>query len=98
MTHKLVAVVWDDAHAIQSDTMTAEEIGASSACVMTTFGILAREDDRLVSVAAELHEDGSFRGVTFVPRSLVKEIVPLGSWPKKARKKKEKVDEGPVQV
>jgi hypothetical protein len=87
MTHKLVAVIWDDAHAMAAN-LTTDEIGAASPCVMTTYGLLVRDDDRLVGVAAESQDDGSFRGVTFVPRSLVREIVPLGRWPKRQRKAK----------
>jgi hypothetical protein len=53
---------------------------------MITYGLLVREDDRLVGVAAELCGDGTYRGVTFVPRSLVTRIVPLGPWPKRERR------------
>jgi len=91
MAHKLVAVTWDDAH-IQADTLTAEEVAATTPCVMTTFGLLVRDDEAMVGVAAELKDDGSYRSVTFVPRALVREIVSLGTWPRRSRARKVDAD------
>jgi hypothetical protein len=85
MIHKLVAVIWDDAHVAQAASMDDEEIRSMRPVTMTTYGLLVRDDDEMAGVAAELQDDGSFRGVTFVPRSLVREIVPLGRWPKRQR-------------
>jgi hypothetical protein len=86
MTHRIVAVVWDDAHIDQGASMSADEITVTQPIEMITYGLLVREDDRLVGVAAELCGDGTYRGVTFVPRSLVTRIVPLGPWPKRERR------------
>jgi hypothetical protein len=86
MAERLVAVIWDDAHVAQVDSFTAEECRERQAVTMTTFGLLIRDDDKLVAVAAESCTDATYRGVTFIPRAMVREIVKLSCWPKRAKR------------
>ena len=88
MADKLVAVVWDDAHVAQVDSFTREEIKERAPVRYTTFGVLVRQDATLVAIAAEVCADGSYRGVTYVPTQMVREIVPVSCWPKRQRKAK----------
>jgi hypothetical protein len=88
MSHSeaLVAVQWRDVRVDQGNTYTRDEIRARQPQVFTTFGILTRDDAEMVSVAAEVADDGSFRGVTHVLRPLVLHVTPLLRWPKRERK------------
>jgi hypothetical protein len=85
MRDRLVAVVWRDPRVDQADTYTREEIAVRALPYFTTFGLLARDDEQVVAVAAEQGEDGAFRGVTYILRPLVKEIIPICPWPKRSR-------------
>jgi hypothetical protein len=69
----------------QANTYTREEIAVRALPYFTTFGLLARDDEEVVAVAAEQGEDGAFRGVTYILRPLVKEIIPICGWPKTRR-------------
>src|SRR5512133_1842532 len=86
MQDRLVAVVWRDPRVDQANTYTREEIAVRALPYFTTFGLLARDDQEVVAVAAEQGEDGAFRGVTYILRPLVKEIIPICSWPKAPRR------------
>src|SRR5512143_2728342 len=99
MRDRLVAVVWRDPRVDQANTYTREEIAVRALPFFTTFGLLARDDDEVVAVAAEQGEDGAFRGVTYILRPLVKEIIPICFWPKAfrgARRAREKTREKAV--
>jgi hypothetical protein len=85
MKDRLVAVVWRDPRVDQANTYTREEIAVRALPYFTTFGLLARDDAEVVAVAAEQGEDGAFRGVTYILRPLVKEIIPICAWPKTPR-------------
>lgn len=85
MKDRLVAVVWRDPRVDQANTYTREEIAVRGLPYFTTFGLLARDDAEVVAVAAEQGEDGAFRGVTYILRPLVKEIIPICEWPKRPR-------------
>jgi hypothetical protein len=86
MRDRLVAVVWRDPRVDQANTYTREEIAVRTLPYFTTFGLLARDDEEVVAVAAEQGEDGAFRGVTYILRPLVKEIIPICGWPKSPRR------------
>lgn len=86
MALKLVAVVWDDAHVAESEVLSVDEVATRTPARIVTYGILVRDDEQQIGVAAELYGEQSYRGVTFVPRSLVVEIISLGTWPRRARK------------
>lgn len=83
MKPPLVALRWKDAHGTAVDACAIHEI-PHAAIEITTYGLLLRQDEAGVSIASEECKDGTYRGITFVPASLVVEIRPV----KPARKKK----------
>jgi hypothetical protein len=85
---RLVAVRWEDVRIDQADSLTREEIMGRRGMEFTTLGILLRDDDELVAVANEVAETGTFRGVTYILRPLVRSVTPLGEWPPRARRPK----------
>jgi len=66
----LVAVTWLDAHGGSPEIFSETEIPHEPA-VVTTYGLLLREDPQGVSIANEEFEGGLYRGHTFVPSALV---------------------------
>ena len=56
--------------------------------IVKSVGYLMREDDVGVTIWQDMcKEDGSsYRGKTFIPRGMIKDIIPL--YPKKVRKRK----------
>ena len=69
----LVALTWKDAHGTATAAYSLHEI-PHEAIEITTYGLLLREDEKGVSVACEVCRDGTYRGVTFVPKELVLEV------------------------
>ena len=77
MTPKpIVAVRWMDAHGSATTAYAEHEI-PHGGIEITTYGLLLRDDAVGVSVAAEACADGTYRGVTFVSRPMVLDIVPI---------------------
>ena len=74
---ELVAVVWVDAHASTQAELSTDEISQIEPTVYTSYGKLVRCDATLVAVAADERDDGRFRGITYIPRGMVKAIKPL---------------------
>lgn len=68
----LVAVQWSDAYVTTSTQFEAHEI-PHTPIIVTTYGLLLREDATGVSVASESVAEGagSYRGVTFIPRGMI---------------------------
>lgn len=89
---ELVSVVWDDAHASAGEQFTVKSLDdVHKPTKMETTGWLLRDDEVGVTVANErcLDEgDDTYRGRTFVPRALVKEVKPVLKQ-RKPRKPKE---------
>jgi hypothetical protein len=82
----LVALRWKDAHGTATAAYSLHEI-PHEAIEITSYGLLLRQDDIGVSVASEECKDGTYRGVTFVPKELILEVrnlLPI----KRPRKKK----------
>jgi hypothetical protein len=77
--HKLVCVVWDDAHS-PSGAFTADEIRRDQHKPVryNSFGLLIADDERGISIAQEQDNDGGLRGVTFVPRGMVVDVIDFG--------------------
>ena len=88
MTDKLVAVAWDDASVAQVDSFTREEIAERTPSRYITFGLLLRDDAKMVAIASEKGADNTYRGVTYIPRGMVIDITILGSWPARGRRVK----------
>lgn len=85
MTGHLVGVVWRDAHADAKAEMGPEEIALARSFLFTSYGILVRDDrekvgvvDPVIAVAHEKSEGSTYRGVTFIPLEMVKEVVDFG--------------------
>jgi hypothetical protein len=80
----LCCVVWDDAHGRAGGEYTAEEIARDlhQPAVIKTFGLLLQDDERGVTVVQEVtsgdEDTVTYRGVGFVPRGMVREVVHLG--------------------
>lgn len=79
---KLVAVQWLDAHG-SSITAYAEHEIPHAAFKITSYGLLIKEDEAGISIASELCEDNTYRGVTFIPKGMIVKISPV----KRERKK-----------
>lgn len=81
----LVAVIWEDARSSSTDVYTATDL-PHEPILICTVGWEIRNDERGISVVNEYCGDLDYRGHTFVPRALVKDVKIL----KKAKIKKEK--------
>lgn len=84
--HPLVAVVWDDAKATAVVEYDLNEVRTQfhKAARYTTYGLLLVDDDKGITLASEEGDDQNLRGLTFIPRAMVVEVVVLG----RARAKK----------
>ncbi len=83
MDKPLVKLSWLDAHGSAVGTYSLEEIPHAPIEVVS-YGILLREDEVGVSIASECCDGDTYRGYTFVPKSLVLKVEPV----KRVRKKK----------
>jgi hypothetical protein len=72
----LVRLRWLDAHVTASATYELHELPHRGLEIIT-YGLLLRDDADGVSIASEDCGGGAYRGVTFVPRSLVVECKPV---------------------
>lgn len=90
-TPSLVIVVWNDAWTNEMG-VTLEDVRAShKPMVVRTIGWLLLDDDIGVSLANEHFDDGSYRGRTFILRSMVVSVTPYNLSklrPKRERKPK----------
>lgn len=94
----LVAVTWDDAHGTNLGDYSESEIERDfhKPARYTTFGLLVKENEAGVTLASDVSE-GTYRGVAFIPRGMIVEIVNLGVPQKREpRKRKETREEPPV--
>lgn len=85
--YPIVAVTWLDAHGSATDTYGIGDI-PHYAHELVTLGWLLRDDATGVSISNEYCGDQDYRGVTFIPKALVKDIKIL----KAPRKKLNKID------
>jgi hypothetical protein len=84
--HPLAAVVWDDAKATAVEEYDLNEVRTQfhRPARYTTYGLLLVDDEKGVTLASEEGDDRNLRGLTFIPRAMVVEVVFLG----RARAKK----------
>jgi hypothetical protein len=84
--HPLAAVVWDDAKATAVEEYDLNEVRTQfhRPARYTTYGLLLVDDEKGVTLASEESDDKNLRGLTFIPRAMVVEVVFLG----RARAKK----------
>jgi hypothetical protein len=78
--HPLVAVVWDDAKATAVVEYDLNEVRTQfhKAARYTTYGLLLVDDDKGITLANEEGDDHNLRGLTFIPRQMIVEVVILG--------------------
>ena len=78
MENKILAVYWiDAAFTLDEDLDTIEswlEKGGEYAC---TVGFLYKSNEKCVIIAQEAFEDGSFRGLTIIPKGMITEVKKL---------------------
>ena len=73
---QVVALRWLDAHGTATNVYEIHEL-PHEALEIVTFGLLLRDDEKGVSIAAEDCGSGCYRGITFVPRVLIVECKPV---------------------
>lgn len=69
----LVALTWKDAHGTATEAYSLHEL-PHAPILITTYGLLLREDESGISIACEECADGTYRGVTFVPQTLIASV------------------------
>jgi hypothetical protein len=95
-TLPLVCVVWLDAHGRTDGEFTAEDIARDhhDPAPIKTFGLLVHDDERGVSIAQEITSEGNapttYRGLGFIPRGMVQEVIYLGVPKRPAKKRQQK--------
>ncbi len=82
-------VIWQDAHASLDELVAGDVVAKHHPITVHTFGYIVRSDEVGVSIAAEWLPaanggEETYRGITFVPRSLV-----VQERPKRRSRKKE---------
>lgn len=68
--HPLVAVTWEDAHGSGAGAYELHEI-PHAPILVTTYGLLLREDEAGVTLSNEHYADSTYRGVTFIPSKMI---------------------------
>lgn len=87
MSEQIVAVRYLDIGFDQTEMFTAEELHHRKGIEFIVFGMLRVDSPDKVVVATELCENGNYRGVTTIMRSLVLDVVPVAKWPKGKKRK-----------
>lgn len=77
--HPLVAVVWDDAKATAVVEYDLNEVRTQfhRAARYTTYGLKLVDDEKGVTLASEEGDDHNLRGLSFIPRAMIVEVVSL---------------------
>ncbi len=77
--HPLVAVVWDDAKATAVVEYDLNEVRTQfhRPARYTTYGLLLVDDQQGVTLASEEGDDHNLRGLSFIPRQMIVEVVVL---------------------
>ncbi len=77
--HALVAVVWDDAKATAVVEYDLNEVRTQfhKPARYTTYGLLLVDDEKGLTLATEEGDDQNLRGLTFIPRPMIVEVVVL---------------------
>jgi hypothetical protein len=99
--HSLVAVVWDDAKATAVVEYDLNEVRTQfhKAARYTTYGLLLVDDDKGITLASEEGDDQNLRGLTFIPRQMIVEVVILGRQrAKRTRSKRQAAGQQPSSL
>lgn len=78
--HKAVAVRWLDAHARnQAVEYTENEVdNYHRAEEVITLGLIIKDDEAGISLYTEETGPSDIRGLSFIPRGMITEVIPLG--------------------
>jgi len=102
--HRLVAVIWDDAHhSLEEFSQEEAERDFHGAAREINYGLLVKRDDKGITLAMEEGDgDGNFRHLFFIPSAMVIEVVDLGRpsrrVARKPRQKAPKSSKAPAPV
>ncbi len=88
MIEQIVAVRYRDIGCDQTEMYTAEELLHRKGVEFVIFGMLRVNTDEKVVIAQELCENGNYRGATTILRPLVLEVLPIGQWPLKKKRRR----------
>ena len=81
---RIVCVTWTDAHGNAMTVYEPHELPHAPA-IVKTYGALIKEDAAGVTITSEIFESGGFRGVTFIPAGMIREILDVAR-PRKRRR------------
>ena len=84
-SYPVVVVEWNDAHGAATTDYEPGNL-PHQPLIMSTFGLLLKHDEVGATISGEMSEDGSYRGVTFVPAGMIRGIRVV--LPAKARREK----------
>ena len=96
--YPFVHVTWNDANSPGATQAYEPDDIPHAPVVVETWGFALRQDADGITVANEVYNDGRYRGLTFIPGSMLVRITPLNLTPKKARKKVLPPSPLPVEV
>ncbi len=88
MSKPLVSVTWLDAHGSATNELEEHELPSQPARY-TTYGLLVKDCEAGIVVAAEETPARTYRGWTFIPRGMIVDIVELGKTKRRQRGKSE---------
>lgn len=87
MLHKpFVAIRWADAHCISGASELSETELPHAAAMYTLYGFVLRRDDVGITVAAEISDNNTYRGISFVPAGMIESVVEYKLTVKKPKK------------
>lgn len=82
----LVLVEWLDAWVRADVPVTLEDVGQSHKPeIIHTLGWILRDDEAGISLANEFYDD-TYRGRTFIPRAMIKTVIPYNLSKKRVKK------------
>jgi len=72
-----VMVVWNDANVGGDDAVSLDTVHIyHEATVVHTIGWVLKENEKGISIVTEYYDD-TFRGRTFIPRPMIKDVIPF---------------------
>ncbi len=90
----LVCVIWEDAHGDVNNESNADDLKREfhKPYVYHTFGLCIVDNEVGVSLVNDFcPDDKTYRGRSFIPRGMIREVIKLGTPKKRAERKKKEV-------
>jgi hypothetical protein len=72
VSQKLVYVLWHDAAFREIGWHKAEDVDSGYHMKTESCGFLVKSDEKGIVLAVDRDVDGSFRGLTFIPKGMIK--------------------------